>query len=286
MDEIAKKIVLITGANSGIGKQTAIGLAKLNMHVVMVVRNMERGEQAKSNVIEKTGNKSIDLHFCDLSSMSTIRRFAEEFGDSYQRLNILINNAGAVFNKRSTTQEGYERTFAVDYLGPFLLTHELLPMLKNGAPSKIINVGSGLHRNVTLNMEDLQSEEPYKGMNAYSHSKLLLIMFTYELARYLQGSGITANVALPGFVATNLGNNSDSLLSKIMFKSVRPMQISAEKGANTSIYLASSSEVEGKTGGCYERGKKVKSSPQSYDQANQSKLWEKTNNILGLNPEW
>jgi retinol dehydrogenase 14 len=286
MDETAKKIILIIGANSGIGKQTAIGLARLNKHVVMVVRNMEREEQAKSEVVGKTGNKSIDLRYCDLSSMSMIRRFAKEFIDDYQRLDVLVNNAGAVFNKRSTTQDGYERTFAVDYLGPFLLTHELLPKLKKEASSRIINISSGLHKNATLNMEDLQSEESYKGMNAYSHSKLLLIMFTYELARRLQGSGITANVALPGFVATNLGNNSDSLLSNVMFKMVRPMQISAERGATTSIYLASSSEVDGKTGGCYERGKEGKSSPQSYNQANQSKLWEKTNNILGLNPEW
>jgi NAD(P)-dependent dehydrogenase (short-subunit alcohol dehydrogenase family) len=199
---------------------------------------------------------------------------------------VLINNAGAVFNKRSTTPEGYERTLAVDYLGPFLLTHELLPMLKTGAPSRIINVSSGLHRNATLNMDDSQGEESYRGMNVYSTAKLMLITFTYELAKRLQGICITANVALPGFVATNLGNNSDSLFSNIMFKIVRPMQISAEKGAVTSIYLASSSEVEGKTGGCYERGKEVKSSPQSYDLANQSRLWYKTNNLLGLNPEW
>jgi len=159
-------------------------------------------------------------------------------------------------------------------------------MLKTEAPSRIINVSSGLHRNATLNMDDSQGEESYRGMNAYSTAKLMLITFTYELAKRLQGIGITANVALPGFVATNLGNNSDSLLSNIMFKIVRPMQISAEKGAVTSIYLASSSEVEGKTGGCYERGKEVKSSPQSYDLANQSRLWYKTNNLLGLNPEW
>ena len=273
MDETTKN-VLITGANSGIGKQTAIGLAKLNMHVIMVVRNMERGERAKSEVIEKTGNKSIDLRCCDVSSMSMIHKFAEEFSNDYPRLDVLINNAGEVFNKRSITSEGNERTLATDYLGPFLLTHELRAR------------SSGLHKNAILNMEDMHSEKSYKGMNVYSHAKLMLIMFTYELARHLQGAGITANVALPGFVATNLGTNSDSLLSNIMFKMVRPIQTSAEKGAVTSIFLASSSEVEGKTGICYERGGEVKSSTQSYDLENQSKLWVKTNSILGLSPEW
>jgi len=280
------KVVLITGANSGIGKQTVIGLARLNMRVVMVVRNMERGERAKSEVTEKTGNKFVDLRCCDLSSMSMIRKFSKEFSHDYPRLDVLINNAGAVFNKRSITPESNERTLAVDYLGPFLLTHELLPVLKRGTPARIINISSGLHKNAILNMEDLHSEKSYNGMKVYSHAKLMLMMFTYELARRLKGTGVTANAALPGFVATNLGTNSDSLLSNIMFKMVRPMQTSAEKGAATSIYLASSSDVEGKTGLCYERGREVNSSPQSYDLENQTKLWIKTNNLLGLNPEW
>jgi NAD(P)-dependent dehydrogenase (short-subunit alcohol dehydrogenase family) len=286
MTEMQGKICLITGANSGIGKETAIGLAKMNAQVVMVVRNRERGEKARTDIIDKSGNKSVDLILCDVSSMSTIRAFAKEFSAKYSKLDVLINNAGAVFTNRSLTEEGFERTLAVDYLGPALLTHELLPKLKLGAPSRIVNLSSGLHRSAEVHLDDIQSEGKYNGMKVYSNNKLILILFTYELSRRLEGTGITANVALPGFVATNLGNNSESLASNIMFKMVRPMQSNAEKGASTSILLASSESLNGVTGKCYEKGKEAKPSPVTYDQNLQSRLWETTNKLLGTNPEW
>jgi NAD(P)-dependent dehydrogenase (short-subunit alcohol dehydrogenase family) len=179
---------------------------------------------------------------CDLSSMNSVRRFAKEFTESYSRLNVLINNAGAVFRKRQTTVDGFERTLAVDYLGPFLLTHELLPLLRSSAPSRIINLASGLHTRGQIDFNDLQSEKNYKGMSVYSTVKLMFMMFTYELARRLEGTGVTANAVNPGFVATNLGKGS--LIYSLEYLIVRPFQINAKKGAETSVYLASSDEVK------------------------------------------
>ena len=284
------KICIITGSNSGIGKQTALGLASMGATVVMVVRDQERGENARKEIIKQTGNNSVDLLICDLSSMDSIRRFAKEFKNKYDRLDVLINNAGALFNKREVTAEGFERTLAVNYLGPFLLTHELLDLLKKNAPSRIINVSSGLAKNGRVDLDDLQSEKNYVGTKAYSsmrapvysNTKLMLMMFTYELARRLKGSGVTANVLMPGFVATNLGKNSGSLSSSIMFKMVRPMQVSAKKGAETSIYLASSDEVKDVSGKCFAKKKKVLTCLESYDEDVQKRLWNKTESMLGL----
>jgi NAD(P)-dependent dehydrogenase (short-subunit alcohol dehydrogenase family) len=289
MSEIQGKTCIVTGSNSGIGKETAKSLANMGAAVVMVVRSRERGEKAQKEIMKQSGNNSVDLMICDLSSMDSIRHFAEEFKKKYKRLDVLVNNAGAVYNKREITPEGFERTFAVNYLGPFLLTHELLDMLKSSAPSRIINVSSGLAKDGKVDVDDLQSEN-VTGKKAYSHArspfyantKLMLILHTYELARRLQGSGVTANVLLPGFTATNLGRNSGSLRSSIMFKMVRPMQQSAKKGAETSIYLSSSDEVKGITGKCFEKKKEKSTCPVSYDEDLQKRLWIKTESLLGI----
>ena len=280
MSEMKGKICIVTGSNSGIGKETALSLAKMGATVIMVVRDQERGENARKEIVRQTGNKSVDLMICDLSSMDSIRRFAKEFKKKYDRLDVLVNNAGALFNKRDVTPEGFERTLAVNYLGPFLLTHELLDLLKSSAPSRIINVSSGLAKNGKVDLDDLQSEKNYSGTKAYSrvrapvysNTKLMLMMYTYELSRRLKGSGVTANVLMPGFVATNLGKNSGSLTSSIMFKMVRPMQVSAKKGAETSVYLASSDDVKDVTGKCFAKKKEVKSCPASYDEELQKRL--------------
>jgi NAD(P)-dependent dehydrogenase (short-subunit alcohol dehydrogenase family) len=284
------RICVITGSNSGIGKETAIGLAKMGATIVMVVRDQERGEKTRTEIVKQTGNDSVDLMLCDLSSMSSIRHFAEEFKKRYHRLDVLINNAGAIFNKREVTPEGFERNLAVNYLGPFLLTHELLDLLKSSAPSRIINVSSGLAKNGKVDLDDLQSEKNYTRTRfyspsrapAYDNAKLMLIMFTYELARRLKGSGVAVNVLMPGFTATNLGKSSGSLSSYIMFKMVRPMQQSAKKGAETSVYLASSDDVKDITGKCFAKKKEVKTCPASYDEELQKRLWDKTESMLGL----
>jgi NAD(P)-dependent dehydrogenase (short-subunit alcohol dehydrogenase family) len=293
MSEMKGKICIITGSNSGIGKETATNLAKMGATIVMVVRDQERGEKARTEIVKQTGNNSVDLMICDLSSMDSIRRFAKEFKRKYDRLDVLVNNAGVMFNKREVTSEGFEQTLAVNYLGPFLLTHELLDLLKSSAPSRIINVSSGLAKNGKVDLDDLQSEKNYKGTKAYSkvrvpvyaNTKLMLMMFTYELARRLKGSGVTANVLMPGFVATNLGKNSGSLSSSIMFKMVRPMQVSAKKGAETSIYLASSEDVKDVTGKCFIKKKEAMTCPASYDEDLQKRLWNKTESMLSLAPE-
>jgi len=289
VNELQGKICLVTGSNSGIGKETAIDLAKMGATVVMVVRSKERGEKSQKEIVKQSGNSSVDLMICDLSSMESIRQFSEEFKKKYKRLDVLVNNAGAVFSRREVTPEGFERTFAVNYLGPFLLTHQLLNLLKSSAPSRIINVSSGLAKDGKVNLDDLQGEN-ITGKKSVSHArspfyantKLMLILYTYELARSLKGSGVTANVLLPGFTATNLGKNSGSLRSSIMFKMVRPMQQSAKKGAETSIYLASSDEVKGIAGKCFAKKKETTTCPASYDEDLQRRLWIKTESLLGI----
>ena len=276
------KICVVTGSNSGIGRETALALANMGATVVMAVRNQERGQKARNEIVDKTGNNATDMMICDVSSKESIRNFAKTFTSKYDRLDVLINNAGAVFFKRQTTHHGFERTLAVDYLGPFLLTHELLPLLKSSAPSRIINVSSGLHKSGKVDLDDLQSEKGYGGMKVYSNAKLMLIMFTYMLARRLEGTGITVNAVLPGFVATNLGKGGGSLRQSIAFKLVRPMQISAKRGAETSVYLASSDKVKNVTGKCFAKKKETKTNLISYDQELQERLWNKTIELLGL----
>lgn len=285
MSEMKGKVCITTGSNSGIGKETALALAKMDGTVVMAVRNRERGERAKIEIVNQSGNKSVDLMICDVSSTDSIRHFAEEFQDKYDRLDVLINNAGAVFNKRDVTAEGFELTLAVNYLGPFLLTHQLLALLKSSAPSRVISLSSGLHKSGKIDLSDLQSEKSYGGMKVYAKAKLMVIMFTYELAKRLEGTGVTANVVEPGFAATNLGRNSGSLRSSIMFKLVRPMQISARKAAETSVYLASSDEVKDVTGKCFTKMHETTTAPISYDQQLQRELWDKTEELLGLTSE-
>lgn len=275
------KVCIVTGSNSGIGKETALALSNLGAKVVMVVRSKERGEKALSEIIKRTGNHNTVLMICDLSSLNSIRTFTREFADKYDVLNVLINNAGAVFDKRQITVDGFERTLAVNYLGSFLLTNELLPLLKSSAPSRIINLSSGLYKSGKINLDDLQSEKNYNGMRVYASVKLMVIMYTYELARRLDGTGVTVNAVLPGFVATNLGRNSGSRLSSLMFRLVRPFQISAQKGAETSVYLASSSEIESVTGKCFSKVKETRTSPTSYNRKIQTLLWDATTKLLG-----
>jgi NAD(P)-dependent dehydrogenase (short-subunit alcohol dehydrogenase family) len=279
---MAGKVCVVTGSNSGIGKETAAALAIMGATVIMVVRDQEKGQKALDDVVAGSGNRSVSLMICDMSSMASIRSFAADIKKSHNRLDVLINNAGAEFVKRQVTSEGFERTFAVDYLAPFLLTHELLDLLKAGAPSRIINVSSGLAKNGKVDFGDLQNERDYKGMQAYSNAKLMVMMWTYALSRRLAGSGVTVNVLMPGFVATNLGKNSGSLRSAIMFAMVRPMQISAKKGAETSVYLASADELGNVSGKCFAKKKETTTCPTSLDVEAQERLWNETVKMLKL----
>ncbi|MFX1261124.1 MAG: SDR family oxidoreductase [Promethearchaeota archaeon] len=276
------KVCIVTGSNSGIGKETALALTRMGATVVMAVRDPQRGEEARDEIIRRTEKDTVDLMLCDLSSTRSIRQFVEDFSTEYDRLDVLINNAGAACHKRQLTEDGFERSLAVNYLGPFLLTRELLPLLKCSAPSRVINLSSGLHARAKIDFDDIQSERNYKGMRVYESTKLMILMYTYELARRLEGTGVTANVALPGFVATNLGANMGGLRNKIMFRLVRPFQINAEKGAETSVYVATSPELESVTGRCFAKSQERLSSEESYDESVQKKLWDVAESLLGL----
>jgi NAD(P)-dependent dehydrogenase (short-subunit alcohol dehydrogenase family) len=265
------KICIITGANSGIGKATAIGLAEMNASVVMLCRSKERGEVAQKEIKELTGNNNVDLLLCDLSSQKEIRNFVTEFKSKYQNLHVLLNNAGVMLSKKYLSEDGFEMNFAVNHLAPFLLTNLLLETLKKSAPSRIINVGSAAHRMGKIDFEDLQSENK-KGrlMRLYGNSKLAMILVSYELSNKLEGSNVTVNVLHPGLVNTNLGRDRSSTSKGFAGKFFK----SPEIGAETSIYLASSPEVEGITGKYFAKKKEKDSSKKSYNEEHAKRLWE------------
>ena len=274
------KICMITGANSGIGKETAKELARMGAQVVMVCRNKEKGESARSEIMNETGNNKIDLLLCDLSYSDQIRNLATKFKTKYRKLHVLINNAGVMLSNRMMTKEGIEMNFAVNYLAPFLLTCSLLNVLKESAPSRIINISSAAHRMAMLDFEDLQSENiKYKLFKVYGRSKLALMLFTYELSRRLEGTGVTVNAIHPGLVNTNLGRDQSKFsqwFAKLFFMS--PL-----KGAETSIYLASSPDVEGITGKYWIKKEQRDSSENSYNEEDAKKLWNITAKITGEN---
>jgi NAD(P)-dependent dehydrogenase (short-subunit alcohol dehydrogenase family) len=274
-----RKVCLITGANSGIGKETALALAKMNATVVMLCRNKQRGEKAQKEIIEQSGNKNVDLLLCDLSSLEDIKKFVSEFKNKYEKLHVLINNAGVMLKNRTISLDGFEMNFAVHVLGPFLLTNLLLDILKKSAPSRIIIVASAAHKRAKIDFQDLQSEnKKYRLFSAYGISKLAEILFTYELSRKLEGTKVTANAVHPGVVATNLGRDQSKFsqwFAKKFFKS-------PEEGAQTSIYLASSSEVEGITGKYFTNKESRESSIESYNKENAERLWKICEEMTGL----
>jgi NAD(P)-dependent dehydrogenase (short-subunit alcohol dehydrogenase family) len=277
------KVCIVTGANSGIGKATTLGLAQMGATVVMVCRNQIKGEEAQNEIKEQSGNDAIDLMLADLSSQESIRQLAENFQQHYQQLHVLINNAGVVNLTRRETGDGFEMEFAVNYLAPFLLTNLLLDKLKASAPARIVNVSSESHQSGYIKMDDLQSEKKYRFMRAYGQSKLALVLFTYELARRLQGTGVTANCLHPGFVATNIGQNGVGSVGRSITKFIfSRLGISPEEGAKTSIYLASSPEIEGVTGKYFVKSIPVRSAPISYDETLQRQLWEASAKLVNL----
>ncbi len=267
------KVCIITGGSSGIGKATALGLANKGANVVMVGRDRSRGEATRTEIVEKSGNELVDLMPADLSSQESIRQLAEDFTSRYGRLHVLINNAGVFISKRTVTVDGIETTFAVNHLAPFLLTNLLLDVLKASAPARIINVTSSGERSGTINFDDLQGEGRYSGFRAYNQSKLAMILFTYELARRLEGTGVTVNCVHPGVVVTNLGRGSSGAFG-LLLRLMRPFFSSPEKGAETPIYLASSPEVEGVSGKYFAKKAEAKSSERSYDTVTARRLWQ------------
>jgi len=267
------KVCLVTGANSGIGKATALGLAKLDATVVMVSRDKDKGEAALLEIRTLSGNKNIDSMVADLSSQDSVRELAHDFKARYKNLHVLINNAGIFLPKRVSTVDGLEATFATNHLGHFLLTNLLLDVLKASAPSRIINITSSAHRGTEMNFEDLQGEKKYSGFHAYSQSKLANVLFTYELARQLEGTRVTVNCLHPGVVRTGFGKDQTGLMS-VLVRIGSPFMMSPEKSAKAVIYLGTSPELEGVSGKHFSRGKEERSSTESYDAASAERLWK------------
>ena len=277
------KIAIVTGANAGIGKITARELARMGAHVVMVARNRQRGETALAEIKAATGSNQIDLLLADLSSQTSIRQLATDFQARYNRLDVLINNAGAFFMKRQESIDGLEMTFALNHLGYFLLTNLLLDIIKDSTPARIVNVSSTAHHRVQLDFSDLQNKKSYRGFQVYSQSKLANLLFTYELARRLEGSGVTVNALHPGFVTSNFAKNN-GLAARLGMNLLNLLHVgrTPEEGAKTSIYLASSPEVAAVTGQYFVDKKAVRSSPASYNEADARKLWQISEQLTGL----
>lgn len=275
------KRCLITGATSGIGKVTATDLAGRGASVVIVGRNREKSQRTVEHIRRESGNTQVEYLIADLSVQAEIHQLAEKFKEQFDRLDVLINNAGAIFFSRQETQDGLERTFALNHLGYFLLTNLLLDMIRQSAPVRVINVSSEAHRGASIDFDDLLCEEKFSPMRAYGQSKLANILFTYELDRRLENNNITVNALHPGFIASNFGRNA-GLLGKIIMPVLHLFAKSPEKGAQTSIYLATSPEVEGVSGHYFINEQPATSSEESYDSDVAARLWNMSEELTGL----
>ncbi len=266
-DELRGRVAMVTGGNSGMGKEISLGLASMGATLVMVSRDPGRGEAARADVQQRTGNPHVELLIADLSSQQSIRRLVHEFEAHHDRLHVLVNNAGASLPSRVETVDGLETVFATNHLGPFLLTNLLLPVLTRSAPARVVTVSSGAQAMAKLDFDDLQGVRSFNEIRVYNQSKLANIVFTYELARRIAGSGVTANAVEPGFVKTNL---------KVPFpySIFSFMRGKAVDGAKPSVFLASSPEVEGVSGKFFNnKGAPMQSTKSSYDESIARRLW-------------
>lgn len=279
-DPMEGRICLVTGATSGIGRVTAVELARRGAAVHLVARDRAKGEATLAEVA-RAGSGRARLHLADLSSMAAVRALAQEVRDAAPALHVLVNNAGAVEMQRRVTPEGLERTFAVNHLAYFLLTNLLLDRLRASAPARVVNVASAAHRRQTLDFGDLQSTRRYAGLRVYGRSKLANLLFTRELARRLAGSGVTANSLHPGVVATGFGRSSGGWMG-FGTRLIAPLLLTPEQGAETVLYLACSPEVEGVSGEYFERCRPVRPSAAARDDAAARRLWEESARLAGL----
>ena len=268
------KICLVTGATSGIGKVTAVALAAQGAHVVITGRSAQKARETVQHIKSETGNEAVDYLLADFSDLQQVRDLAVMFKQRFSQLAVLLNNAGTFFNTRKKTSYGVEETFLVNHLAPFLLTNQLLDILQASAPARIINVSSDAHKFATLNFEDLEFNHGYFGIKAYGRSKLANVLFTYELARKLDGKGVTANAVHPGHVATDIWKKNFSIFGPILKYVTSLFALTPEQGADTLIYLASSLDVAEKTGQYFFKRESISSSPLSYDRKTATRLWE------------
>ncbi|MEM7030795.1 MAG: SDR family oxidoreductase [Chloroflexota bacterium] len=278
------KTVIVTGATAGIGKVTALEIARMGATVTIVGRSETKCKDIVQMVQRETNNQRVDYLLADLSSIAQTKAVAAQILDKHERLDVLVNNVGAIFMDRGETEDGFENTFALNHLvGYFLLTHLLLDRIKASAPARIVSVSSSAHFQGVLNFDDLGAKAKYGGIRQYAASKLMNVAFTYELARRLEGTDVTATALHPGVVATNFGlTNNRKWWAKPLRWVFDRMSISEADGAKTSIYLATSPEVEGVTGKYFDDCKDVRSLDASYDQQTQQKLWAESERLLGL----
>src|SRR6266545_68115 len=273
------KICLITGGTNGIGKSTAQGLARMGATVVIVGRNAQKTSRVVEEIRAASGNKNVDSLLADLSSQQEVRRLANDFKSKYSHLHVLLNNAGGFFMRRQLSVDGIEMTFALNHLAYFLLTNLLLDTIKASAPARIINVSSGAHTSGKIEFDNLQGERDYRP-RAYDNSKLANILFTVELARRLEGTGVTVNALHPGFVATGFAKNNGKVIAALVSVFAPLVARSPVKGAETSIYLASSPNVEGMTGKYFYDSQVISAAPQATDMVVARKLWDASTEMI------
>jgi NAD(P)-dependent dehydrogenase (short-subunit alcohol dehydrogenase family) len=267
---LRNKICVITGATSGIGVETAIELARMGANLVLPCRDMQKGEILKSNILKQTANEKVDLVQCDLASFASISQFCDYFKSNYNQLHILINNAGVWDKKFSQTNDNIETTFAVNHLAPFLMTNLLLDIIIKSAPARIVNVSSDFHRKGTIKFDDLEGRKKFNNFQAYGQSKLANILFTKSLSEKLKDHDITVNCLMPGVVKTNLFDTVNPFIKFF----VKFIWISPQKGAETTVYLASSPDVKNITGEYFEKKKIRQSTKESCDMEIAHRLWE------------
>jgi len=277
------KTVLITGATGGIGRAAAIGLASMGARVGITGRDRARAERAAAAIALESGNPAVDVFVADMSSQAEVRRLAGEVLSAYPRLDVLLNNVGGFWAHRHVTADSLEHTFALNHLAPFLLTSLLLERLMASAPVRVVTVPSaGAQGMGKIDFDDLMGERKYSGQRAYSQSKLANVMFTYELARRLEGTGVTATVLHPGVTRTAFGAEDSTHAMAPIIAALRPFMRSPERGADTAVYLASFPDVESVTGRYFANRKAKKSHKSSYDTATTARLWQFSADLVGL----
>jgi NAD(P)-dependent dehydrogenase (short-subunit alcohol dehydrogenase family) len=275
------KVVVVTGATSGIGEVAADRLAQKGARIVFVARDRERGEAARKHFRAIAGQSDHTVHYADLTKLADQKRVAKEIADSEPQIDVLINNAGAMFGSRQVTEDGLEKTFALNHMSYFTVTNILLDRLKATPGARIVSTASGAHVGNKLNFDDLQSEKSYSPFAVYGRSKLMNILFTRELAKRLAGTGVTANCLHPGFVGTRFGDESGGLMSWVI-KLGKNFALTPEQGAETIIYLASSDDAAGKSGGYYDKKQLTAPSRAAQSDADAKRLWDISAKIAGM----